>query len=64
MPKTKTHSGAKKRFTVTASGKVKRGKPYHSHILTSKTSKRKRSLRQTTMVADVDTKRIKMLLAQ
>lgn len=64
MPKRKTHSGAKKRFSVTASGKVKRAKPYHSHILTSKTAKRKRSLRQTTTLNKVDNKRIKTLLAQ
>lgn len=64
MPKTKTHSGAKKRFTVTGSGKVKREKPFSSHILTSKTSKRKRSLRQSTTFNGTDTKMIKKLLGQ
>ncbi len=59
----KTHSGAKKRFSVTGSGKLKRKKPYHSHILTSKTAKRKRSLRQSTTVNASDEKRIKTMLA-
>ncbi len=64
MPKTKTKSGAKKRFSVTGSGKVKREKPYHGHMLTSKTKKRKRSLRQSTLVADTESKTIKRLLGQ
>ncbi|HHU05676.1 MAG TPA: 50S ribosomal protein L35 [Clostridiales bacterium] len=46
MPKLKTHSGAKKRFRLTKSGRVKRSHAYKSHILTKKTSKRKRGLRQ------------------
>ncbi|MCS7000839.1 MAG: 50S ribosomal protein L35 [Bacteroidota bacterium] len=50
MPKMKTHSGAKKRYKVTAGGKIMREKAYRSHILTSKTRKRKRSLRQPTVV--------------
>ena len=45
MPKLKTHSGAKKRFNLTASGKVKRAHAYKSHILTKKTTKRTRHLR-------------------
>ena len=45
MPKLKTHSGAKKRFNLTKSGKVKRAKAYKSHILTKKTTKRTRHLR-------------------
>ena len=52
MPKIKTHSGAKKRFKLTASGKVKRAHAFKSHILNKKTTKRKRNLRKTT-VADV-----------
>ena len=44
MPKIKTHKGAAKRFKTTASGKVKRGKAFHSHILTKKSSGRKRKL--------------------
>lgn len=50
MPKMKTLSGAKKRYKVTGSGNVKRQKAYRSHILTSKTRKRKRQLRQDSMV--------------
>ena len=46
MPKLKTHSGSKKRFSLTKTGKVKRAHAYKSHILTKKVSKRKRGLRQ------------------
>lgn len=52
MPKIKTHSGAKKRFKLTKTGKVKRAHAFKSHILNKKTTKRKRNLRKTT-VADV-----------
>ena len=52
MPKLKTHSGAKKRFNLTKSGKVKRAHAYKSHILNKKTTKRKRNLRKT-VVANV-----------
>ena len=52
MPKIKTHSGAKKRFKTTKSGKVKRAHAYTSHILTKKSTKRKRNLRKQ-VVADV-----------
>ena len=45
MPKLKTHSGAKKRFNLTKTGKVKRARAYKSHILTKKSTKRKRGLR-------------------
>ena len=64
MPKTKTHSGAKKRFTITGTGKVKHEKPYHSHILTHKTQKRKRSLRQSAILSPRDAHKIKYLLGQ
>lgn len=50
MPKQKTHKGAAKRFKVTAKGKVVRGHSNHSHILTKKTTKRKRNLRKSTLV--------------
>jgi large subunit ribosomal protein L35 len=50
MPKMKTHKGAKKRFSVTGTGKVRRLKAYKSHILTKKTSKRKRNLRRPAIV--------------
>ena len=52
MPKIKTHSGAKKRFKLTKTGKVKRAHAFKSHILNKKTTKRKRNLRKT-IVADV-----------
>ena len=61
--KMKTHKGAAKRFKLTGSGKVKRMKAYKSHILTKKTAKRKRRLRQDTLVATVgDTRRMKRLI--
>jgi large subunit ribosomal protein L35 len=63
MPKMKTHNGATKRFKLTASGKVKRFKAYKSHILTKKTSKRKRNLRRAGLIATKgDIKRMKRLL--
>ncbi|MBQ9964532.1 MAG: 50S ribosomal protein L35 [Clostridia bacterium] len=52
MPKIKTHSGAKKRFKLTKTGKVLRAHAYKSHILNKKTTKRKRNLRKTA-IADV-----------
>lgn len=51
MPKMKTHKGAKKRFSVTGTGKVRRLRANKSHILTKKSAKRKRRLRQATIVA-------------
>ena len=61
--KMKTHRGAAKRFKTTGSGKVKRNKAYKSHILTKKTSKRKRNLRRPALVATSgDIKRIKRLI--
>ncbi len=62
MPKMKTKSSAKKSFKLTATGKIKREKAYRSHILTSKTTKRKRKLRKKTLVTHADEKRIKLLL--
>ncbi len=62
MPKLKTHRGAKKRFRVTASGKVKRGHSHARHILTKKTTKRKRHLDQSTLVSPDDVPRIKKML--
>ena len=53
MPKVKTNSGAKKRFSFTGTGKIKRRHAYHSHILTKKTKKPKTTLVHTTIV-DVD----------
>lgn len=51
MPKMKSHKGAKKRFSVTGSGKIRRLKAYKSHILTKKDAKRKRRLRRATTVS-------------
>ncbi|MFC2141021.1 50S ribosomal protein L35 [Acidobacteriota bacterium] len=62
MPKLKTHKGAKKRFRYTSSGKIKRMKANKSHILTKKSQKRKRSLRQSTIVVKEEFKRLKSLL--
>jgi large subunit ribosomal protein L35 len=63
MPKMKTHKGAKKRFKITGSGKVKRMRAFKSHILTKKSPKRKRNLRQsTTMTTNGEVKNIKRLL--
>jgi large subunit ribosomal protein L35 len=63
MPKMKSHRGAKKRFSVTGSGKVKRSKAFKSHILTKKTSKRKRNLRRATTIAtNGEAKNLKRLL--
>ncbi len=63
MPKMKTNSGAKKRFSLTASGRIKRKHAYKSHILTKKSKKRKRNLTKTTLVHKADEKNIKRMLA-
>lgn len=62
MPKMKSNSGAKKRFKLTAKGRVKRQKAYRSHILTKKSPKRKRNLRQDTLVDKADEARVKKLI--
>lgn len=62
MPKQKTHKGAAKRFKLTAKGKVKRRHSNHSHILTKKTQKRKRRLRQATLVKGQFEQNVKELL--
>jgi len=62
MPKQKTNRSAAKRFTKTGSGKFRRNKAYHSHILTKKSPKRKRNLRKKTLVSKADEKRVKRLL--
>ena len=64
MPKMKTNSGSKKRFTLTGSGKIKRRHAYHSHILTKKTKKQKRNLDHFAIIDKVDVKRIKELLVK
>ena len=62
MPKVKTNSGAKKRFTFTGTGKVKRRHAFHSHILTKKTKKQKRNLVDTTIVDPSNMKQVRDLL--
>ncbi len=63
MPKVKTNCAAKKRFKLTASGKIKRRHAYHSHILTKKATKRKRNLTSFTLVEGANRNSIKELLA-
>ena len=63
MPKMKTISGAKKRFKLTGSGKIKRKHAFKSHILTKKAKKRKRNLTYFTQVHKADEKNVKLLLA-
>ncbi|GBU06783.1 50S ribosomal protein L35 [Bacteroidales bacterium] len=63
MPKMKTNSGAKKRFTLTGTGKIKRKHAFKSHILTKKTKKQKRRLTNTGLIAKVDVHSVKLLLA-
>lgn len=62
MPKQKSHSGASKRFTFTKSGKIKRSKNNCRHILTKKTSKRKRGLRKAAYVSETQAAMVKQLL--
>ncbi|MCF2659066.1 MAG: 50S ribosomal protein L35 [Parabacteroides sp.] len=62
MPKIKTNSGAKKRFALTGSGKIKRKHAFKSHILTKKTTKQKRNLTHTGLVDRVDVNNVKALL--
>ena len=62
MPKMKTNRSAAKRIKKTGSGKLKRFKSMKSHILTKKSPKRKRNLRKATMVADVNVKKMGVLL--
>ncbi len=62
MPKMKSSRGAMKRFKVTATGKVKRSRGGKSHLLSSKSKKRKRRLRQTTLVSASETKTIRKLI--
>jgi len=62
MPKMKTNRGAAKRFKCTGSGKIARRKAFTSHILTKKSTKRKRNLRQAGLVDDTNLKGIKRLL--
>ena len=63
MPKMKTNSGAKKRFALTGSGKIKRKHAFKSHILTKKTTKQKRNLTHITLVSKADERNVKAMLA-
>lgn len=62
MPKLKTHKGAAKRFRLTATGKIKRGHSHARHILTKKTSKRKRHLDIDVYISEGDQKRVEAML--
>lgn len=62
MPKLKTHSGAKKRFKVTKSGKIKRGQAKRRHLLSHKAARQMSALRRPAYVSDVDVPEMKRLL--
>ena len=62
MPKLKTNRGAAKRFKVTGTGKIKRNNSHRRHILTKKTTKRKREMRHSTFVSDADLGPVRKLL--
>lgn len=62
MPKVKKKSGAKKRFKLTGTGKIKRKHAYKSHILTKKATKRKRGLTHVTLVSKADEKNVRLML--
>ena len=64
MPKMKTKSSAKKRFTLTGTGKIKRKHAYKSHILTKKTKKQKRNLTHDTIVKTADEKNVRAMLGK
>lgn len=64
MPKMKSHRGAKKRFKVTATGKIRRRRAFANHILEKKNSKRKRRLKSPTVVASADTKSVRRMLGE
>lgn len=63
MPKVRTNSSAKKRFKLTGTGKIARKHAFKSHILTKKSTKRKRNLTQTSLVSEADTGNVKRMLA-
>ena len=62
MPKMKTNRGAAKRFKATGSGKIRRSKAFTSHILTKKSTKRKRNLRKSGLIDAADVKAVKSML--
>ncbi|MBV5318127.1 MAG: 50S ribosomal protein L35 [Desulfobulbaceae bacterium] len=62
MPKMKTNRGAAKRFKATGGGRIRRSKAFSSHILTKKSTKRKRNLRKTTLINAVDARAVRRML--
>jgi large subunit ribosomal protein L35 len=62
MPKMKTNRGAAKRFKATGGGRIRRAKAFSSHILTKKSTKRKRNLRQSALIAAVDVRAVRRML--
>ncbi len=62
MPKMKTNRGAAKRFKATGTGRIRRSKAFSSHILTKKSTKRKRNLRKTTLIAGSDERAVRRML--
>ncbi len=63
MPKQKTHRGAAKRFKLTSKGKIKRSHSMHSHMLTKKSTKRKRRLRKQTLISKAYEKKIREMIS-
>jgi large subunit ribosomal protein L35 len=63
MPKMKSNRSAMKRFRKTGTGKVRRNQAFHGHIFTSKSPKRKRHLRQSTLVSKADAPRVKRMIS-
>ena len=64
MPKMKTHSGAKKRFEITRTGKIRRRQAFLNHILETKSQDRKRRLGKMTVVSDADAKNVRKMLGK
>ena len=62
MPKMKTHSSSKKRYKVSGSGKIRRAQSFKKHILTKKTSKRKRNLRKIVELSPANAKKVRQLI--
>ena len=62
MPKMKTNRGAAKRFSATGGGRIRRSKAYASHILTKKSTKRKRNLRKSGLIAESDVRAVRRML--
>jgi large subunit ribosomal protein L35 len=62
MPKMKTNRGAAKRFSATGGGRIRRSKAYSSHILTKKSTKRKRNLRKSGLIAEADVRAVRRML--